>query len=365
MLLRLLLIAALAAAAGCGGGSAARAARGGRSPVSVAAAVERPVPFVLAAAGTVEAVQSAGVGSQVGGVVTRVAFHEGQDVRAGHVLFELDPRPFRAALDQARATLERDRARAVSARLDAERAQQLLERDLLSQSEWDQKRADMEALAATVAADSAAVATAQLNLEYSSIRAPIAGRTGRRLVQVGDYVKAATSEPLVTIVQSSPVRVRFAIAERDAPLLLAHRRTAGVLISTAGGAGPLRGALAFVDNAVDPATGTLLLKGEFGNLDGRLVPGQFVDVRLVLYTDPRALVVPVQAVSTGQQGTYVYVLESDSAVAMRPVDVERTVDSLAVIAEGLAPGERVVTEGQLRLSPGARVAIRAPASAAP
>ena len=360
-----MLLAVLPALAGCGDGSAARGARGGRSPVSVAEAVERPVPFVLTAAGSVEARESANVGSQVGGVVTRVAFREGQEVRAGQVLFELDARPFRAALDQALAALARDRARAEIARLDAERARNLVGQGLLSQAEWDQKRADMEALAATVAADSAAAATARLNLEFSSIRAPISGRTGRQLVQAGDYVKPATSEPLVTIVQASPVRVRFPIAERDVPLLLEHRRDARVQVTGAAGGTVVEGSLAFVDNAVDPATGTLLLKGEFANRDGRLVPGQFVDVRLVLYTEPRALVVPAQAVSMGQQGAYVYVLQPDSTVAMRPVELARTADSLAVVSKGLRTGERVVTDGQLRLSPGARVTVRAPSRTAP
>jgi multidrug efflux system membrane fusion protein len=187
------------------------------------------------------------------------------------------------------------------------------------------------------------------------------------IVHEGDYVRAATSEPLVTIVRPRPVRVRFAIPERDVPLLQRYRNARPrVFVRPDGpGAPALEGDLVFVDNAVDPQSGTLLLKGEFANRDGRLVPGQFVDVRLVLHTVPRALVVPARAVSTGQQGAYVYVVNGDSTVTPLPVDVDRTVDSLAILSGGLKAGDRVVTDGQLRLSPGAKVAIRGPEGRTP
>jgi len=352
-------LVALPTALGCG----TRAKpRGGRIPVSLAAVVERPMPFVLGATGTVEALETAAVGSQVGGVVTRVAFREGDTVSAGQVLFQLDPRPFHAALDQARATLDRDHARAETARLEADRGQRLFEQNLISQSDWDQKRADAEALAATVRADSAAVGTARLNVEYAAICAPISGRTGRVAVHEGDYIKAATSDPLVTIIRPHPMRIRFTIPERDVPTLQRYRKTNPRVLALLDGrdAPAIEGSLVFVDNAVDPVSGTLLLKGEFPNRDGRLVPGQFVEVRLVLYVTPRALVVPTQAVSSGQQGTYVYVMNPDSTVTPRPVEVERTVDELAVVSRGLSTGESVVTDGQLRLAPGAKVLVRAP-----
>lgn len=342
-----------------GGCAQKKSARNVRVPVRVAATAEQPMPFVLTSVGTVEALRTASVGSQVGGVVTRISFREGDVVRAGQVLIQLDPRPFRAALDQARATLARDRARAETARLDAERSKRLFEETVLSEAEWDQKRAEAEALAATVRADSAAVATARLNLEYASIRAPIPGRTGRLAVNVGDYVRAATSEPLVTVLEPHPIRVRFTIPERDVPLLQRHLREGPRVEIRPGSAAPREGKLIFVDNAVDPVSGTLLLKGEFANVDGTLVPGQFVDVRLVLYVAERAIVIPAQAVSTGQQGPYVYVVQADSTVAVRPVEIEHTQDELAVVRSGLKPGESVVTDGQLRLSPGARVVIRA------
>jgi multidrug efflux system membrane fusion protein len=301
------------------------------------------------------------VSSQVSGVVTRVAFREGDFVRAGQVLIDLDPRPFHAALDQALAALARDRALAEATRLEAERSRQLFGQDLLSRAEWDQKRAAAEALAATVRADSAAARTARLNLEYSSTRAPISGRTGRLSVHEGDYVRASSTDPLVTIIQPHPVLVRFAIPDREVPLVQRYRRAnPRVLVRpAAAGAEELEGSLIFVDNAVDPISGTLLLKGEFANLDDRLVPGQFVDVRLVLYVEPRAVVVPARAISSGQQGPYVYVVNPDSTVTSRPVVIARSADELAIVSRGVRPGESVVTDGQFRLSAGAKVSVRA------
>jgi len=345
----------LCASLGCGAKSAPKSAR---VPITVAIAVERPVPFAIAATGTVEAIQTAAIGSQVGGTVQRVAFREGDYVRAGQLLIQLDPRPFGAALDQALAALARDRARAATARVESERAEKLFAQDMLSQSEWDQKRADAEALAATVQADSAAASTARLNLEFAAIRAPIPGHTGRVAVHAGDYVKAATSDPLVTIIQPDPIRVRFAIPEREVPLLQRYRTGNPRVEIHPDGSRVIPGKLVFVDNAVDPGSGTLLLKGEVPNPDGRLVPGQFVDVRLILYVAPKSLVVPARAVSVGQQGSYVYVVKPDSTVASRPVEVERTRDEISVIARGLTAGEAVVTDGQLKLAPGSKVSIR-------
>jgi multidrug efflux system membrane fusion protein len=336
-----------------------RVQRASRVAVTLAHVEERDMPFMLSASGSVEALRTAAVGSQVGGTVTRVAFREGDIVRAGQVLIQLDSRPFREVLDQALATLARDRAGAETARNEMQRSKALYEQSILSQSEWDQKRSDAEAAAATVRADSAAVNTARLNLEYAAISAPIAGRSGRLMVHVGDYVKASTSDPLVTIIQPHPIRVTFKIPERDVPLVQRYRRLNPVIsVQPDSGRAPIVGKLAFIDNAVDPQSGTLLLKGEFPNRDGRLVPGQFVDVRMVLYVEPRALVVPTQAVSSGQQGQYVYVLNPDSTVSTRPVEVDRTVDQLTIVTRGLTKGEPVVTDGQMRLSPGAKVLVR-------
>ena len=356
-MLVLVLVVALALT-GC---SAQKKTRSVRVPVTIAHAEEQSMPYALTAVGTVEALRTAAVGSQVGGVITRVAFREGDVVRKGQVLIQIDPRPFHAALEQAKATLQRDRAQAETARLDAERSLSLYQSKVLSQAEWDQKRSASEALAATVRADSASVMNAALDLEYATIRSPIAGRTGRLAVNVGDYVKAATSDPLVTVIQPDPIRVRFTIPERDVPALQRYLHAQPqVQITSAGDGAPIRGALIFVDNAVDQVSGTLLLKGEFPNRDGRLVPGQFVDVKLVLYVAPRAIVVPSLAVSTGQQGAFVYIVNPDSTVSTRPIQVDRTVDEITIVASGLKPGEPVVTDGQLRLSPGAKVVIKKP-----
>lgn len=334
--------------------------RAPRVSVTVARVERRDVPVTLNATGTVEPIQSAAVGSQVGGVITRITFREGDEVRAGQVLVQLDPRPFRAALEQARAVLASARAQAESAHLDAQRAKELFDRSMVSQMEWDTKRTTAQSLAATVQSDSASVEKARLDLEYASIRAPVGGRTGRLMVHQGDYVKAATTDPLVTINQSRPVRVAFTVPADDVPLIQRYRADRPKVWVTANGGDSTRieGALSFVDNAVDSQSGTLLLKGEFANLDLRLVPGQFVTVRLVLTVEPRATVVPMPAVSSGQQGSFVYVVNRDSTVTPRPVRVTRTVDEFAVVSSGLDAGEEVVTDGQLRLSPGARVVVR-------
>lgn len=320
------------------------------------------MPYQLTSVGTVEAIRSAAVAPQVGGVITRVLFREGDVVRAGQVLIQLDPRPFRAALDQASAVLARDRAHAEAARNDAERSKTLYEQNVLSQAEWDQKRTDAEASTATVKADEAAVRTARLNLDYAAIKAPISGKTGALQVHEGDLVRTGSgaNDALVTIIQPQPIWVRFTVPDRDVTTVLRYKnQSPRVLVQPSGSGGaPSEGKLVFVDSAVDPSTGTLLLKGEFPNTDGRLVPGQFVDVRLILFVQPRALVVPAVAVSNGQQGAYVYLVQPDSTVAPRPVSVDRTQDNVAVLASGIKVGDRVVTDGQMRLSPGAKVVIR-------
>ncbi len=337
-----------------------------RVPVTVATARDRAMPFDLISTGTVEPIQSAAVGSQVGGVITRVAFHEGDEVSDGEVLFELDPRPFRASLDQALGALQRDRSHAETARLDMERSQKLFEQGMISQSEWDQKRSTAETWAGTARADSAAAVTARLNLQYASIRAPFAGRTGRLMMHEGDYVKAASADPLVTINQIHPVRVSFTVPDNAVSLVQRYRNARPrVLLEPQGDDSTMiEGSLAFVDNAVDASSGTLLLKGEFANRDGRLVPGQFVGVRLRLYVQAHVTVVPAPAVTSGQQGAYVYVMNADSTVTPRPVVVDRTADELAIVSRGLQPGETVVTDGQLRLSPGAKVVVRKSSEAA-
>lgn len=351
------LLVALAGAPGCGG---QRRVRAPRVAVTVARAELRAVPLQIICTGTIEPVQTADVGSQVGGVIMRITFREGQDVAAGQTLFELDPRSFRAALEQARGNLARDLAQWQSARLDAERADRLLAENLISPSDHDKATASAEALRAGVEADSGAVANARLNLEFSSIRAPIPGRTGKLNVHVGDLIKAATSDPLVTINQIRPIRASFTVPQDQLPLVQRYRASDPKVYVHADGPDSLEfgGRLVFVDNAVDPSTGTLLLKGEFANPDGRLWPGERVEVRLVLAVEPHALVVPAPAVTTGPQGPYVYVLNADSTATPRPVTVKRADDVTAVLGSGLKPGEIVVTDGQFRIAPGSRVIVR-------
>jgi RND family efflux transporter MFP subunit len=270
---RLLPLVLLLAATGC---SAKPKARQPRVPVAVARAEQRTMPFALVSTGTVEAIRTAAVGSQVGGVITRVGFREGDEVAKGALLFQLDPRPFQNALAQANAMLARDRAQAKLTKLDADRAQALVERGAISQSEYDQKRAAADAAQASVASDEAQARAAQLSLSYASIRAPISGRTGRLLVHEGDYVKPQSSDALVTVNQTKPVRVAFTVPVDRVPDVQRYRsKNPRVQVSIPGEAEDqtIDGALVFADNAVDPASGTLMLKGEFPNLDGRLVAG--------------------------------------------------------------------------------------------
>ena len=273
-----------------------------RVPVTIARAEQRAIPFEIAATGTAEPRQTVSVQSQVSGVLTQVAFREGDDVLAGQVLFQIDPRTFQAALDQAQAMLARDQAQAQSAVLDAQRYAELVKQDYVTKSDYDARRAAAEALQAAVRADSAAVANAQLNLEWARIRAPISGRTGRLLVREGNLVRANAPDPLVVINQIHPILVRFAVPERALPDIQRHRQNRlPVLVSPSKEDTTFTsGSLTFVDNAVDTTTGTVLLKAEFANQDGVLWPGEFLNVRLQLYVEEKAVVVPAQAVMTGQ-----------------------------------------------------------------
>src|SRR5216117_851646 len=337
-----------------------------RVPVTVARAEQRAIPFEIAATGTAEPRQTVSVQSQVTGVLTQVAFREGDDVAAGQVLFQIDARPFQAALDQARAMLARDQAQAQSAVLDAQRYAELVKQDYVTKSDYDAKRANAEALQAVVRADSAAVANAELNLEWATVRAPISGRTGRLLVREGNLVRANAPDPLVTINQIHPILVRFAVPEKHLGDIQRYRQNRLPVFVSPSQADTVfsEGVLTFVDNNVDTTTGTVLLKGEFQNRDNVLWPGEFLNVRLQLYIDDKALVVPSQAVMTGQQGTYVFVLNQDGTARSQPVTVERPAGTYAVIAQGVRPGEEVVTDGQVRLVNGAPVEVKGSADPA-
>ncbi len=333
-----------------------------RVPVTVARAEQRAVPYEIVATGTVEPRQTVSVQSQVTGVLTQVAFHEGDEVAAGQVLFHIDARPFQATLDQAEAMLDRDQAQAQSAVLDAQRYAELVKQDYVTKSDYDAKRAAAEALQAVVRADSAAVANAALNVDWATIRAPIAGRTGRLLVREGNLVRANANatDPLVVINQIRPILVRFAVPEEHLADIQRYRKNRlPVLVSPSKTDTVFtEGTLTFVDNTVDTTTGTVLLKAEFPNRDNTLWPGEFLSVRLQLYVEDKALVVPAQAVMSGQQGTYLFVINQDGTARSQPVTVERTAGAYTVIAQGVRAGDEVVTDGQLRLVPGVPVEVK-------
>ncbi len=329
-------------------------------PVVTATAQVQPTPLSLTAVGSVEPIESVAVRAQVGGVITRVAFKEGDDVKAGQLLFQIDPRPLQAALDAAQAQLVRDQAQADNAAAEAARYERLVARDYVTKEQYDATRTQAEVFKATVVADQAAVEQARLNLAYASVASPIAGRTGAVLVKTGNVV-APNGAPLVVVNQLRPIRVSFAVPGSQLPLVQRYMARGALDVRakpSSDGDADLSGKLVFVDNAVDPATGTVTLKAEYANADGSLWPGQFVSTQLILTVQADALTVPASAVVTGQQGQYVYVVGPDNKVEQRPVKVSRTVDGISVLESGLAAGDVVVTDGQVRLVPGAAVEIR-------
>jgi multidrug efflux system membrane fusion protein len=327
----------------------------------LAATVEqKDMPVELQAIGSVEAYSSVTVKTQVTGELTGVYFKEGQDVNKGDLLFTLDKRPFEADVKRQEANLEHDTAQAKLAHLDAERYAGLYKEGVVSKQQYDQAEANAEALDAAVLADKAAVENAKVQLVYCSIYSPIDGRTGTLMIHQGNMIKANDTPFLININQVQPIHVAFTVPEQylaDIKRFSAAGKLP-VQASIQGDSRPVVGKLSFIDNTMDPATGTIKLKGEFVNADRRLWPGQFVNVTLVLHTQPNAIVVPTQAVQNGQQGQFVFVIKDDKTVEMRPVTVNRSSSGQAIIDVGLKPGERVVTDGQLRLVPGARVEIK-------
>jgi multidrug efflux system membrane fusion protein len=331
-------------------------------PVSVTTVTRATIPYVVTANGIAEPMQTVSVEAQVNGILNRVTFAEGANVQAGQVLFQIDARPYVAALEQARAALARDEAIAANARRDAARYAALVKEGYVTGSQADQAEATAASAAATVAADRAAVSRAAIDVANTTIRAPISGRTGSLLVRQGNLVRTTSQPPLVVINQIQPILVRFAVAQSQFPDIQRYYRGGNALrvrATPSEGSGlPLEGTLAFVDNNVDSTTGTVLLKARFANPEGTLWPGQYVNVALELYVDPNALTLPSPAVLTGQQGTYVFTIDSAGKAIQRPVQVARTVDSVAVIASGVREGEQVIVDGQSRLVPGSKVSIK-------
>jgi multidrug efflux system membrane fusion protein len=330
------------------------------APVTVATAIQKTVPVELRAIGNVEAYSQVSVKSQVEGQLERVYFREGDDVKQGDLLFTIDRRPFEAALKQAEANLAKETAQATYARRQAERSAKLAGEGIISKDQYDQVRSNADALEAAIQADKAAIETTQVQLAYCTIRSPLDGRTGSLIVHPGNVVKA-NDATLVVINQTRPVFVNFSVPEKYLSEIKRHM-AAGSLRVAATIPGeekrPLGGGLSFVDNTVDMTTGTIHLKGTFANPEKRLWPGQFVNVSLTLASEPNAIVVPSEAVQTGQQGSYVFIVKPDLSVDVRPVVVGAAVGSDTVVEKGIQLGETVVTDGQLRLYPGAKVEVK-------
>jgi membrane fusion protein, multidrug efflux system len=344
-------------AGGCSRGNSKPGAAG--APVLVAKTITTNVPVQIQPepVGHVQAFSSVTVRSQITGILSRVHFREGQEVKKGDLLFTIDPRPMQAALAAAQANLARDQAQLENARIQFARAQKLLDQKLIPQDEFDTNKASMDALTGTVASDQAAVTNAQLNLEFTEIRAPFDGRTGSLQFHEGNVIKAQ-DDTLLTINQTHPIYVEFAVPEQYLPEIKKQMRakTLEVLAAFENMDGPApAGELTFVDNSVDETTGTILLKATFPNEDSALWPGQFVKVTLTLSELKDVVVAPTQAVQTGQNGQFVYVVKPDQTVEERPVVIGITYLGETVVQRGLATGETVVTDGQLRLAPGVKV----------
>jgi multidrug efflux system membrane fusion protein len=331
-------------------------------PVIVSLTTKKTVPVELRAIGNVQAYSTVMVKSKVGGELIRAHFIEGQDVKKGDLLLTIDPRPYEAAFKEAEANLQRDLARARNAAEDARRYESLIQRKVVSAQQYEKIRSDADALDATVLADKAAVENAKIQLDYCSIRSPIDGRTGSLSVKQGNIIKA-DDITLVVINQIIPIDVSFSIPEQFLPEIRKHMASKKLQVEASfpqSDERPEKGTITFVDNAVDTSTGTIRLKGAFANRERKLWPGQFVNVVLTLTEEPNVIVVPSQAIQTGQEGQYVFVVKPDLTVESRQVVVGRTVNGETVVQKGLQVDERVVTDGQLRLYPGAKVEVKTP-----
>ena len=359
-------IGAALGSAACSDESTVAGATGGRGggtpavPVTIAPVIQKAMPIEIQVIGSAEPYSTVAIRSQITGLLNAVNFREGDIVRKDQVLFELDKRPLVAALEQAQANLQRDMAQAANAEVQATRLQQLVDRGIAPRDQGDTAKTSVVAMNATVEADRAAVENAKIQIQYATIPSPLTGRTGALMVHQGNLVRANDQTPLVVINEVAPISVAFSIPEARLTELRRYM-SGGSLTVTATPQGSDRsstGRIAFIDNAVDQNTGTIRIKGTFPNEDGRLWPGQFVNVVVTLTTDPKAIVVPSVAVQTGQQGTFVFAVNQDQTVEVRPVTVARTRGAECVIATGIGPGDTVVTDGHLRLVPGARISVK-------
>ena len=329
------------------------------APVLTAEVRQQRVPLRIQAIGNVEPYFTVALKARVDGQIVAAPFKDGQDVSKGQTLFQLDPRPFEAMLQQAQANLLRDKAQLERARAQEARYKDLLSKNFVSEDAYAQFRTNVETAEATARADEAAVETAKLQLEYATIRSPIDGRTGKIMIQLGNLVKANDTGPLVVINQVSPIYLSFAVPEQYLGAVRAatakHQLKVEASLVDSQGSSVTDGDLAFIDNTVDTATGTVKLRAVFPNKEKLLWPGQFATATLTMGETLDAIVVPSQAVQTGPRGSYVFVVKPDMTVEQRPIAVDRVDGPRTVIAKGLAAGEQVVTTGQLRLINGSKV----------
>ncbi len=345
--------------------------KGGKGPPAVAVSVvlvaQQTVPVRLQAIGNVEPYQTVALKARVDGQIVEVRFREGDLVKKDDVLFRIDARPYEAALRQAEANALRDAAARDQARSQERRYQELLEKNFISKEAYAQIRTNAETADATARASRAALENARLNVEYCTIRSPLDGYVGKVLLQAGNLAKANDVNSLVVINQVRPIYVNFAVPEQNLPEVRKYMAGASLQVEVMlpdPSAAAVTGQLIFVDNAVDPSTGTIRLKAQFDNADAALWPGQFVNVSLRLYEQADALIVPAQAVQTGPEGQYVYVITDDMTAEVRRIKVQRTDGERAIVGQGLAKGEQVVTRGQLRLGPKVKVQIAKPSAEA-
>ena len=358
----LTLVAVAAALVGCSAGSKPNTARASTQtvvPVAVATAERRDVPVYLKGLGSVTASNTVSVKSRVDGQLAQVNFKEGQHVNTGELLAVIDPRPFQVALDQAQANFFRDQAQLKDAQLNYERFKSLLdESGAMSQQQVDTQKAAADQLEGAVRADQAAIDNAKLNLLYSHITSPISGRVGLRLVDAGNMVHAADTNPLLVITQLQPIAVVFTLPEDSLLTVSQHMHQSTLPVEAYSRDDLTRlatGKLLTIDNQIDQSTGTGRLKAMFDNPDDALWPNQFVNVRLLLETHKDSIVIPSVAVQTGPQGSYVFTVKPDNTVAVSPVKVSFTQNNVASIASGVGPGDVVVVDGQDKLQAGSKV----------
>jgi membrane fusion protein, multidrug efflux system len=332
-------------------------------PVVVAVVARQPMPVRIDTIGTVQTVANVTVKSRIDGYIDSVLIHDGQYVKAGEVMFHLDTRSAQAQVHQVEAQLARDQAQLANAKRDVKRYEPLVAKDFVSHQQYDTATTTARALEAAVAADEAQLQNSKVLLSYDTIIAPIDGRVGMVTIKAGNSIKA-NDLPLVTINQIKPIYVGFSLAQAELPALR-EAMTKGpveVRVRPQGDEGPpVKGMVAFFDNTVDIPSGTIIVRAKFDNGDQRLWPGQFVNVSVTTRVDPEALVVPPAAVQVGQTGNFVFVVKPDNKAEIRPIVVSRTVDGTTVVAKGLAAGERVVIDGQMRLNNGSQVIIRSTA----